>query len=694
MDAYRIGIAIALGGSYEGALAAFSNKLLGIHTSASKISKEMGKWGTIIAASASFYAGVKLFKGLEDVAEHAKALTHELVQIKKLNAEMTPGQFEEIKARAYSVTQNVPGVTVPDVLKTYGATYSMLGHENSIRMMEPLNKFAMAIGNTTGKFESAADDVYKMVRAGDMMGKFVDEKTHQVDVDRLTKFLDLGAKVIQGTEGKVSPQTWLGLAQQGGPALMGLSEKGTLTAAIMSQVMGGPRMGTAMMSTFQQWVGGQMTKRTALGLASLDLIDSKKMHEMRGGIMKMDKGALSPQAIKDLTEDPLKFAMEDIIPAMQKHGITTSDGMIKKLFEIFGRQTTQREYADLIRNLPQILNERDRLGRIMNIDKGNALANSEDMTQALHNMSKSYDKFMTELAGPNAQGLIWFINGVSHALDGLADFVHRTDPKVITGIFATLVGVATIFVAAPFVAFLVWLGAIPLAITAAAIALGVAAYEIYSHWDMIKAKAKSEIAQADPNLGVGNWGAAIKDGFVKAWQNQKAVFADMARWAAMAWNGALKQGFIDAWKNEKAVFADMGKLVTAAWDGIAMAFRSAVDKFVASVKSYIPGFGPGNSPWTLPKAGGASGSWDANPPQTGGANGSWDHPVPQKQSYNAIRPVEAPKLPPIKVTLMMDRRQMGEADIEYQVRQGAGPIAGSRYFDPVHGAPPFDTVSA
>jgi hypothetical protein len=63
-----------------------------------------------------------------------------------------------------------------------------------------------------------------------------------------------------------------------------------------------------------------------------------------------------------------------------------------------------------------------------------------------------------------------------------------------------------------------------------------------------------------------------------------------------------------------------------------------------------------------------------------------------KQSWNA--PSQTQALPPIKVSLMMDRRLMGEADIEFQVRQGAGAIAGSRYFDPVHGAPAFDTISA
>ena len=107
------------------------------------------------------------------------------------------------------------------------------------------------MGNQTGDYEAAQANIVKMVRAGEHIGQFIDRSIRQIDVEKLTRFLDLGAKVIAATHGMVNASTWFNLAQTGGPSLMNMSEQGLMSMAIASQAMGGYRAGTALMSMFR-----------------------------------------------------------------------------------------------------------------------------------------------------------------------------------------------------------------------------------------------------------------------------------------------------------------------------------------------------------------------------------------------------------------------------------------------------------
>jgi hypothetical protein len=129
-----------------------------------------------------------------------------------------------------------------------------------------------------------------MIRAGDLMGKFVDSVTHKVDVGKLQRFLDLGTRVMNATHNMVSPESWFQMAQQGGPGLSGMTDKGLLSMGIVSQAMGGFKAGTALMSGFSQLVGGIMTQWRAKLLQDMGFVGGFEVN--KGGHLSWDKGAL------------------------------------------------------------------------------------------------------------------------------------------------------------------------------------------------------------------------------------------------------------------------------------------------------------------------------------------------------------------------------------------------------------------
>jgi hypothetical protein len=390
---------------------------------------EVNKSLIALGGALSVAGGVGIFAGLKYAVDKAKELNHELVQIQKLG--LTAPQYDQAKAAIYGLHAQVPGTTSADAAKIYGQIYSPLGHENAIKMMKPLAQFVQVLGAQTGDYKGAVDKVYNMVRAGDLMGKFMNNVTHQVDVTKLEKFLDLGARVITATHGKVSADTWFGLAQQGGPAMSGMTDEGMLTMAMISQAMGGQRAGTALSSIFQQLRGGTMTQYRAEQFRKWGFVGDYSIG--KGGHLIWDKGALDPEthpALQALKDDPLKFSKMLIEKLIEEKGKDT-DKQIPMLYQLFQRQTSIREMHDMIRNMSQLEQERPRIAAGLGISASSNLANTKDYTQVMHNFTAAWDEFMAHLGTPVLEGMaIPALKSMTKALDGFTEWAKKNQEAI------------------------------------------------------------------------------------------------------------------------------------------------------------------------------------------------------------------------------------------------------------------------
>jgi hypothetical protein len=250
------------------------------------------------------------------------------------------------------------------------------------------------------------------------------------------------------------------MAQQGGPALMNLDQQGLLTMGIMSQMMGGWRAGTAMMSLFQQMAGGMMPKRTAIGMQELGLLGPDEWRSGGGG------GAgggviLTEEASKRLSgliqKDPLQFA-ETIKKLMEDKGITSNEEQIRSLFRILGRQTTQRFTADELRNMTQIIGERLRIQGALPTDAAMAAQNKGDVAQNMRNLQAAWDNLQFAIAGPNTENTIAVLHALTGAINAISGAVRDTDPNTVKLFGAGIAGLGAAFVGAGAVALLAAIG--------------------------------------------------------------------------------------------------------------------------------------------------------------------------------------------------------------------------------------------
>ena len=451
MDAYKIGIRLTVHGGAAAAVAAIGKELSKVNFTADQLTTKFGRMHVALGAA---FGGATL-AGLTAFVKKTADLSHQLTQIRKLGNQ-TSADITKITSQAINVTKQVAGINERQALEIYGSVYSLVGKRDALKLMNPLAKFDVMMANTTGNFTEALSGSRDLVRAAEQIGRLTDA-TGEVDLNKFSHFLDFATKVGEVTHGQVGAQQWLQIAKQGGPALMGMTDRSLAALAVLSQYMGGPRVGTAIMSTMQQFAGGTMYARNAQALQDIGILKSDEWSTKGGG----GRVILTPEARSRLAKEfnqPLDAVLGDLIPKLKAAGYTDPDKMIQELFAIFSRQTTQRVFADLIRNKGQIVRELNRINSSPGLDQALGLANTYDVKQNIKNLDAAWRDLMYALAGPNSSTEISVLKLLTGGINDFTAAVRATPPVVIKALAGGLAALSAVLVGAGAVALMGALG--------------------------------------------------------------------------------------------------------------------------------------------------------------------------------------------------------------------------------------------
>jgi hypothetical protein len=428
-DVYTIGMRLVLAGNAVHGLQQISQLLGGIHGHVGRIHAGFRGWAAVLGVGA-VGAGVGIIGGLKHAMEHAKELSKELTTIQ--NYGVSDAQRAATQARAQQLSVTIPGVTQSGALHSYGNMYSIIGHDRAMLIWEKMLKFEQALGATVG-YDKAKDASYAMIRAGDIMGKLVDEKTGKVDTNKLQGFLEIANKVNTISHGKISPSEILQMAKQGSAGFKSIEKDEDLMPWFMAaQGMGGARVGTAVMSMYQQMVGGKMTESTARHLQELGLVGAYTKNQ--GGGVDFRPGSLDQPWIHELTKGDAFKGVEMLKGTLEAHGKDSN----LELFKIIGKTTVIRLMQDIMSNLPQMMEEAGRAKGVVSIDQQLANNNSGNIITAEHNLSEAWKNLMESVAGPNSKAYIAILNEIAGAFRSLSDYLNKLPQEKLTDIFHSI----------------------------------------------------------------------------------------------------------------------------------------------------------------------------------------------------------------------------------------------------------------
>ena len=138
-------------------------------------------------------------------------------------------------------------------------------------------------------------------------------------------------QVIAGTGGMVKPSDYLAFIKTAGVAGRLLDNKSFYYGMEpLIQEMGGNRVGTGLMSAYNNLAQGRSTVRAATELMKLGLLDPSMVDYTKIGTIKQ----VRPGALKDTAgfgSNPYQWMQEMLLPAMRARGITSEQGVLQEM---------------------------------------------------------------------------------------------------------------------------------------------------------------------------------------------------------------------------------------------------------------------------------------------------------------------------------------------------------------------------
>jgi len=432
---YKISIALAMSSNHNAVLSALSAQLLGVHANVNNLTGGFGRLKTAIGGALGVVAGVTILDTMIKLVDKTKEYSDELAKLETLGGGMAKAVVNgDVHRKAFDISQRIP-MRVDDLMKIPGASNSILGFDDSMKVWEKLAQFQWVMQNQKGFKGDAGDDMSKFLRAGELSGRLTDPTTHKAAIEELTRFLDLSQKVMAATHGMVTPSTMLGMTQQAGFSMRGMTDEGFMNMAIMAQAMGGPRAGTAMLSLYNQVATGKMTMPAALGMVDLGLLKPGEVVNNHGHPIIDPKA--EARLGKLLTGNPMDF-VDQIYKNLEAQGITDPDEQKRRVAGAMSRQTSERFVIEQMMNREQMAAERERIGQGAGSAEAAGIFDAKSITANEQALANAWYNLQIAVAGPQSQNVIAILKQLTGVLNSMQSFAVA-NPRTV-GIIAEGIG--------------------------------------------------------------------------------------------------------------------------------------------------------------------------------------------------------------------------------------------------------------
>jgi len=247
----------------------------------------------------------------------------------------------------------------------------------------------MKFGNHAFYGEQKASENERMFM--DML-KVIEMRNGLSSKDAFASQANMVQRVIAATGGRVGPSEWLNLIKTGGIAAKGIKDESFYyQMEPLVQEMSGNRVGTAMMSAYQNLYQGRTTKRSMALLNDLGLIgdQSKVQHDKAGQISFLNPGAIKGADL--FRESQFEWMEKVLLPQLASKGITSDKGILDAIGGIFSNRTAANLTATMYQQRAQI-HKNEKLNRgAADIDQLDKLGRGTAGGQELETQSKLAD---------------------------------------------------------------------------------------------------------------------------------------------------------------------------------------------------------------------------------------------------------------------------------------------------------------
>ncbi|HWV04931.1 hypothetical protein [Ralstonia sp.] len=388
LDAYKIGIQIALVDNVSRGLLAIAAQFESVNKSAEKLEtrlekvKKLTEFGTGL-----FKAGNEAVHMWDKQVDAASKYHAALERISRFDPGAATANEKFLRGL------DIKGMSLTDVGQLFGGAQTIL--QNSTQAQDVTKLLAQArtaFGAATGvkdgtQLDSMALSALKVAQMRDgVIGG-----DGKIDTKKVEETFNMLVNTAMASGGGVLPKDYLE-AMQGGKVSGALkpSEAAAFGLKQFMQANGGSKAGIDAVSALQGWAVGSMPATVAHELERVKLLDSRGVHRDKAGrITSVDATGMTDAPA--FIENPLQYVTSVIVPALQKSGFS-GDALNTKLGSLLGMKDEKNI-------LEQLQRDKERAGLYLeNARKGpGAVKLYEKENEGFEGKLKDYEAKKTNL---------------------------------------------------------------------------------------------------------------------------------------------------------------------------------------------------------------------------------------------------------------------------------------------------------
>lgn len=334
------------------------------------------------------HAGTAMVQGAAAPLAQARTYAGEIMQITALGL----GDEASKGAARYANAMKTYGTSTVDNLALMKDAITVFADEHHAEMVMPM----------LAKMKFANEAIFGTEHAGDADKKFMDMlkviemRGGTKSEEAFSKQANIVQQILTATGGRVGPEEWLNLIKTGGLAAKGMKDESFYYKLEgLVQEMGGHRVGTGLMSAYQNIYQGKTTKRSALMLDKLGLIadPSKVKHDKVGQISQLGVGALKGAEL--FQTDQFAWMEQILLPALAAKGITKEKDVLDAIGGIFSNRNAAGLFGTMYQQRDQIAKNARLNAGAWNIDQMYAGAKNTPAGNELNLLKKRDDLYLS-----------------------------------------------------------------------------------------------------------------------------------------------------------------------------------------------------------------------------------------------------------------------------------------------------------
>lgn len=339
-EAYSVAVKLSLINHVSAGMALISKSMVSAGHDADKLNAKLMSIGKQAAIGGVMVAGAlglaAIFKG---PLEEAKKFQNETERFRSL------GLGEKVTSDAVQFAKGMDtyGTSIRENLGLLRDAQTVFGDFHEAKMVVPLlsrMKFANAAlyGDEGGAMKDKA--FMDMLKVIEMRGGLASQEA-------FTKQANMVQQVQTATGGRVGANEFLNFIKTGGVAAKGVKDENFYYAMEpLIQEMGGSRVGTGLMSGYQNLVQGRTTQRAAEELMRIGMLDKDKVvYNKIGNIKQIKPGGVKGTEL--MVEDPFQWMQKVMLPAFEAKGITKKQDILNEIGAIFTNRTASQLYSTM-----------------------------------------------------------------------------------------------------------------------------------------------------------------------------------------------------------------------------------------------------------------------------------------------------------------------------------------------------------